>query len=155
MTTITLEAIKAEQSRIAEMIASFEKQPKPLFAWEGTIEVTCPKLNPGEKFVGVIMSADGTKREHIILLPGEIDDTNWNDATKWAESIGGELPDRTEGALLFATMKDEFKPEAYWTRELCEPDSGSAWFQGFHYGGQRSGDRGYGLRARAVRRVAI
>ena len=151
MTTITLESIKNEQSRIAEMIAAFESQQAVRFP----LSISIPDLNEGERYVGVIISADGTKQHHVILLPGEVDNTDWKKSMKWAESIGGELPDRVESALLFATMKDEFKPELYWTRELYEPDSGYAWFQIFSYGSQLSHYLSAGLRARAVRRLPV
>ena len=95
-----------------------------------------PTLNDGERYLGAIISADGSKKHHIILLPGSVENKNWQDAMKWAESIGGELPDRTESALLFVTMKDEFEPEWYWTREQHAANSDGAWSQSFSYGGQ-------------------
>lgn len=118
-------------------------------------EVTLPPLNEGERWVGAIISADGSKREHIILLPGEIGSANWNDAIAWAASIGGELPDRCEGALLFATMKDEFEPAWHWTREQHAADSDYAWYQDFNYGTQYDSYKNHELRARAVRRLEI
>ena len=151
MTTITLESIKTEQSRIAEMIAAFESQQAIRFP----LNISMPDLNEGERYVGIIIGADGTKRHHIILLPGEIDNTSWKKSMKWAESIGGELPDRVESALLFATMKDEFKPEWYWYSELYEPGSGYAWYQNFYSGHQCTSTLSACLRARAVRRLTV
>jgi len=149
--TITLDAIKAEHSRIAEMIEQFERQPEPTMF---PINIQFPALNKEEKFIGIIISADGAKREHIILLPGEFKG-NWADSMAWAESIGGELFDRTEGALLFATMKSEFKEEWHWTREQHATDSGSAWYQYVYDGVQFSTHKSYEGRARAVRRSLI
>ena len=146
---ITLEAIKSEQSKIAAMIAAFEQQPSY------PITITFPTLNEGEKFIGVIISADGSKRHALILLPGEKTDIKWDEAMDWAKSIGGELPDRCESALLFATMKDEFSPEWYWTREQHAADSGFAWYQSFFYGAQITSHKSYEGRARAVRRLEI
>ena len=118
--------------------------------------ISIPFLNEGECWIGTIISTDGSKREHIILLPGEIDSANWKEARAWAASIGGEVPDRCEGALLFATMKDEFKPEWYWTREQHIAYSGFAWSQYFDNGYQYSSyGKDYELRARAVRRVFL
>jgi hypothetical protein len=144
--TITLDTLKAEHERLGAMIAAFEAQP--VFP----IQVEFPTLKEGEKFVGVIISADGAKREAVILLPDEFKG-NWKEATEWAESIGGELPDRCESALLFATMKDEFKSEWYWTRE--QYGSCSAWVQYFYYGVQGYYGRNVSGRARAVRRLKI
>ena len=150
--TITLEAIKEEQSRIAAMIAEFEKQPAALAF---PISIAFPQFAKGEKFVGVIISADGSRKYALILLPGEAEPANWSAQMKWAESVGGELFDRVEGALLAATMKDEFKPDWYWTREQHAAYSGYAWIQHFYDGGQGSHYTDGKFRARAVRRVEI
>lgn len=145
---ITLEDIKATQGRLAAMIAAFEKQP----AFPITIQA--PQLNDGERYVGTIVSVGGAHRYSLILLPGDAAGATWEEQVKWAESIGGELPDRVEGALLFSIMKDEFKPEAYWTRER-PADAGWAWFQGFSNGIQGNTNVYNKLRARAVRREPI
>lgn len=150
--TITLEAIKEEQTRIAAMIAEFEKQPAALAF---PISITLPQLAEGEKFVGIIISADGSRKHALILLPGEAEPANWKTQMKWAESVGGELFDRVEGALLAATMKDEFKPEWYWTREQHAAYSRYAWSQTFDYGNQLYDTTYDEFRARAVRRLAI
>ena len=151
--TITLETIKAEQTKLAQMIETIEEDMKKnaFFEYQGK---RVP-LAIGEKYIGTIISADGTRNHHIILLPGAASGKTWNDAKEWAESIGGELPDRSEGALLFATIKDEFEEEWYWTREALASDSGSAWFQSFGIGNQRGNDITIKLRARAVRRFPI
>ncbi len=147
--TITLEAIKAEQTKIAAMIATFEQQP------EFPIAVPFPALNDGERAVGVILTADGSRRYWLILLPGDADPADWKTQLAWAESNGGELPDRIEGALLFATMKDEFKEEWYWTREQHAAGSKSAWAQLFYDGYQGNYYHLIEFRARAVRRSTI
>jgi len=149
---ITLEEIKTEHAKFAELIATYEKQP---FKFDEPIVIAFPALKKGEKWAGVIISADGSKREHIILLPGDNDDANWEAQKKWATSIGGELPDRSESALLFATMKSEFKGPAYWTREQSAGYSDSAWCQGFNNGSQIIIPKSNCLRARAVRRLPI
>jgi len=151
--TISLETIKAEQTKLAQMIEKIEENMKKnaFFVYQGK---RVP-LAIGEKYIGTIISADGTSNHHIILLPGAVSGKTWNDAKEWAESIGGELPDRIEGALLFATMKDEFEEEWYWTREAHASDSGYAWSQSFYHGGQYGDDIYDKLRARAVRRLII
>ena len=149
MTTVTIEALEAEQQKFADMIAAFKSQP----AFPVTVQA--PALKHGEKFVGVILSADGSRRHALILLPGEAEDINWKKANEWAASQGGELPDRVEGALLFATLKEEFKPEAYWTREQCAGDVAFAWCQTFGNGYQDVDHKDGQLRARAVRRLTI
>jgi hypothetical protein len=150
---ITLESIKNEQSKLAKMIDKIEEDMKKsaFFVYQGK---RIP-LELGEKYVGTIISADGSRNHHIILLPGEIENSKWKKAMEWAESIGGELPDRCEGSLLLATMKDEFKPEWYWTREQHASDSDYAWTQHFTNGDQRNYIKINECRARAVRRLEI
>jgi hypothetical protein len=103
----------------------------------------------------MIASADGSRHHHIILLPGDMDNLNWKDATAWATSIGGELPDRVESALLYATQKEQFHDDWYWTREPHASDASYAWYQSFDYGFQDYGHITRQLRARAVRRLPI
>lgn len=119
------------------------------------LPLAVPELNPGERYIGAIISADGAKREHIILLPGELEGANWKKAMKWAKDIGGDLPNRCETALLFATMKDEFKPEWHWTNEEHASYSDYAWVQHFGDGHQNLFRKSYEGRARAVRRLKI
>ena len=151
MNTVTLEDIRIAQQNLANMLTALAKQPPKIF----TVSTAMPNMNPGERYVGAIISADGSISQHLILLPGDNDDASWQKQMDWAASIGGELPDRVEGALLFATMKDEFKPEWYWTREQHATGSAYAWMQDFLNGHQGTWLKGGHGRARAVRRVAI
>ena len=150
---ITMQDIKAQHSKVAEMIAVFEANAKLSAAFPITLNF--PTLNVGEQYVGAIISANGAKREHIILLPGEIESANWQSAMEWAASIGGHLPDRCESALLFATMKDQFKPEWHWTCEQLAANPVYAWMQDFDDGYQDSLRKSNEHRARAVRRILI
>lgn len=110
-----------------------------------------PELKEGEIYVGAIIKPDGIGH-HVILLEGDNDDANWNDAMAWAKSIGGDLPDRVEQSLLFAHMKDQFKEEWYWSCEQYASYSGFVWSQDFTNGNQHSYTTHETLRARAVRR---
>jgi hypothetical protein len=112
-----------------------------------------PPLADGEIYLGAIITPK--IRKHIILLPGENADANWKHQMEWAASIGGQLFDRVEGALLFATMPEQFKKEAYWTREQPAAISGCAWYQGFTSGLQSSSDTDGKLPARAIRSESI
>jgi hypothetical protein len=153
MTTITLEAVKARHDELATMIAKIEEDMKKpaFFEYQGE---RIP-LNNGERYIGTIISADGSRKHHLILLPGEAESINWQSAMDWAAGIGGELPDRVESALLFATAKAEFKEVWHWTRERHVSGSGFAWFQGFGYGGQLFYYADGEGRARAVRRLPL
>ena len=119
------------------------------------VTIAMPELNPGEKFAGTIITPDGKYRHHLILLPQEAEENNWQAQMDWASSLGGDLPDRVESALLFATLRDEFKPDWYWTKDEPASDADWAWMQNFSYGNQYYGLKGSFTRARAVRRLII
>ena len=110
-----------------------------------------PNLAEGERYIGGIVSADGTTT-HIILLPGAFQGT-WKKSMNWAAKQGGDLPTRVEQSLLYATAKEEFERDYYWSNDAHE--SGWAWFQYFGDGNQDYYRKDYELRARAVRRLPI
>jgi hypothetical protein len=155
-TTITLESIKAEHAKLADMIASFEKQQESsaLFFPEVTID-----LAPGENYAGLIVGKDGEPSYHLVLLPGQADDITWEKAMVWASEQGGEniisLPTRREQALLFANLKEQFEERAYWSCEAHATGSSWAWSQSFDHGTQDNYNCTSELRARAVRRLII
>ena len=151
--TITLDYIKTEHQKLAEMIAKFEAKEK--FANLFPLTIKAPAPRPGEKHLGIIISADGSKHEHIFLLAGTKEDVSWQDAMEWAKSIGGDLPNLCESALLFATMKDQFKPVCHWTNEQHAGNDGYAWMQGFDHGCQCSARKSDEYSALAVRRLVI
>ena len=70
---------------------------------------------------------------------------------EWAKDIGGELPDLIAGALLFAEVKGEFKPEIYWLSETNADGGVYAWRQYFGDGFQFVAPKDKRFRARAVR----
>ena len=151
MSTITLNDLKAEHSKLAQMIAAFEAQARISFHLpEQTID-----LAPGEHYAGIIIGRDGGASHHVILLPDlPTDELNFEAAGIWAKRIGGDLPTRREQSLLYANCKDQFVGEWYWSGEAHE-DTRYAWAQYFDDGSQTS-DYAYDqFRARAVRRLVI
>jgi hypothetical protein len=148
---ITLEKLEEKQTELGALIEKFKEQEAAKPSYPMTLNR--PTLAEGEKFVGFIVSACGTKKHAIILLPGEKKDVNWQQAKDWAKSIGGELPDRVESALLFNILKSEFSQNWYWTREAY--GSSDAWVQDFDDGSQFGWGIYGGCRARAVRRLSI
>src|SRR5690349_4507919 len=102
--TITLEDIEAEHSRIAALIEEFKAQPKTT---EYRVEAATIPLGIGERFGGPILNDDGTLSHYVILLPGDAEDLQWDEAKAWAAERGGELPTRREQSLLFANLKGE------------------------------------------------
>jgi hypothetical protein len=119
-------------------------------------QIQIPPIAEGEMYVGALGDKNGDVY-HVILLPGDNKRATWADQLAWAKSIGGDLPNRVEQAMLFAGFRDQFEQDAYWSNA---PDtdpgySGWAWYQIFNYGGQTTTRKGYELRARAVRRLPI
>ncbi len=118
------------------------------------ITITIPTLAKGEFYAGIIIK-DGKPHHHVILLPGEIEDSGWKKSMDWAPSIGGMLPDCCEQALLFANLKDQFKESWYWSGAQDASNSNSAWLQSFRKGSQRGWDKDCRIRARAVRSILV
>jgi len=114
-----------------------------------------PPLAEGEIYVGCIGDAAGNLH-HVILLPGDNDDANWQDALNWAKSIGGDLPNRIEQSMLWANHRDQFQEDWYWSNETYERNPAYAWCQTFDNGRQLYDRKDYDYcRARAVRRLPI
>lgn len=122
---------------------------------EQTMHLTPPTLAAGETYIGAITTPGEYGSYHLILMPGQINEADWQTAGNWASSQGGELPNRVESALLFATLKAEFDKEAYWTRDEHAAVASYAWFQFFCNGCQYGYLKGIELRARAIRRLPI
>ena len=66
MTTITLETIKAEHTRLAELIAQFEAQPASKCEQIHFTEVLID-LSHGEHYAGLIVGKDGEPSYHLVL----------------------------------------------------------------------------------------
>lgn len=152
MTPITLDAIKAEHAKVAEMIAAFEAQSKIKILVFPELEI---ELQPGEQYSGIITGKTGELSHHVILLPGDEDGLTWSDARTWATQAGGELPTCREQALLYANLKEQFQSTWYWSGEPHDDDSGYAWGQYFGDSSQIIYDVSLTFRARAVRRLAV
>lgn len=122
-------------------------------------QITIPPLANGEIYIGLIGDAKGAAY-HLILLAGDNDRAPHAQQIEWAKSIGGDLPNKLEAAMLFSHAKDQFQPTWYWTNEnFVDPndseDADFAWVQNFYDGYQISDHEGYDGRARAVRRLPI
>ena len=118
-------------------------------------QLQIPPLNEDETYIGAIGDQNGDVY-HVILLPGDNDDSNWQAAMDWAKSIGGDLPNRIEQAMLFSTFRDQFQKDWYWSNTTVNGYAASAWFQVFLNGNQTSNHKsGDYCRARAVRRLVI
>jgi hypothetical protein len=152
MSDITLEAVQAKQTELAEMINELlvrAAAPTLLSIPAVTIE-----LRPGERYAGAVLDADGNVMHHLVLLAAKPEeDLSWQAAMNWAKSVGGELPTRQEQALLFANCKAQFEARWHWSSETHEKDASYAWGCYFYYGSQGSIHKSYEGCARAVRRA--
>lgn len=109
----------------------------------------------GGIYAGITTNAAGEPYALILLADKPAAPLKWQAAVDWAESLGdgAALPDRVEGALLYARLKDQFEPRWHWLSE--QYSAGYAWGQGFGRGGQGGGGKGFEARARAVRRLPL
>ena len=88
-------------------------------------------LKDNEHYAGIMLGKGGEPDHHLILLPGETESVNFEGAEKFAVKAGGELPTRREQSLLFANLKEQFKPNWYWSGEQHAAYSDYAWYQKF------------------------
>lgn len=114
-----------------------------------------PALNQGEFYAGILLGKDGQPDQHIILIEGDEDGVTWKEAQEFAAKVGGELPTRREQALLYANLKEQFKPAWYWSGEQHAGYEDYAWAQHFDLGYQNDSLKDDRLRARVVRRLII
>jgi hypothetical protein len=149
MSDITLEAAEAKLTELTELIAKLRMQSMAITLPEKTIV-----LQPGERYAGAVLDADGKVSHHLVLLAAKPEgELSWQAAMNWAKSVGGELPTRQEQSLLFANCKTQFDARWYWSSEVYESDASCAWFCSFRYGNQDSLHKSYEGCARAVRRA--
>lgn len=150
MTTLTLAKIEAEQNKLADMIAEFKAASR---SSTYTVNSATIVLHPGERYAGLLLDDDGAPLHHLILLPEDVDDMDWDAAKAWAQANGCELPTRREQALLYANLKSEFQSTWYWSSETSA--SASACAQSFYDGNQNLRRQYLEFRVRAVRRVPV
>lgn len=147
-----LDQIKSDLARLGERIAALEARSR-----ETIIELPARQivLRPGERYAGILRGLGGEPDADLFLLPEVAEGKNWNDAMAWAESVGGELPDRREAQLLWTNLQECFESGWHWLREQHAGNSDCAWSQGFEDGHQDWDLKRSKLRCRAVRRTVI
>ncbi|NMV36948.1 DUF1566 domain-containing protein [Ralstonia insidiosa] len=111
------------------------------------------QLAEGETYLCGLIDANGDT-VHTVLLPGDSDRASHKKQLEWAQSIGGDLPNRIEQAVMKAKFSDRFEPAGYWSNETCDWDSAYAWYQDFNDGLQDGYRKSAALRAVAVRRFS-
>ncbi len=112
-------------------------------------------LKAGEHYAGLLLGKDGEPDQHLVVIAVKDGEANWSKQTKWAKSVGGELPTRRELNLLRANLRELFKSDWYWSSESHASDSSCAWYQYFSDGTQDYDHKSAALRAVAVRRINL
>ena len=102
----------------------------------------------GGVFAGLTTQKDGTHCA-VVLLPGKGYGLKWSDAKAWATEQGGELPNRSVAALLFANVKDQLIPEGHWAAD--EDSASFARYCSFYRGDLTIYHKGFEGSAVAVR----
>lgn len=149
-----LAQLRTLHERSAELLADLEAQAPGPASSTVLVAESLIALAAGEHYAGLVLKPDGTPAHHLVLLPGEGEDLEWEEAKAWAIEAGGELPTRQEQALLYANCKAQFQSAWYWSSEAHETNSSYAWCQDFINGGQDYTLKDFTCRARAVRRFA-
>jgi hypothetical protein len=152
MSEITLQAIQAKQTELAQMIAKLATQAhEPSVV---TVEEIDIELQPGEHYAGAVLNEDGTVKHHLVLLADKPSDTlTWEAAKAWAATVDGSLPDRREAALIYANCKPHVDARWHWTSEAYESNASYAWLCLFNHGHQSHSNVSSAGAARAVRRL--
>lgn len=112
-------------------------------------------VSDGETFVGIARGVDGADDYPVRVIAVAPEDMNWHEAKKWAESVGGSLPSRSELWLSKANVPELFGTWSYWSGEEYRGNVDCAWCQYFDYGYQGGCHKSLELRAFAVRRLPI
>jgi hypothetical protein len=95
---------------------------------------------------------------HLILAENDMRrDMPYKAAVDWCRYVSADgfrdfrLPNRAEGALLYANLKDKFSDFWHWTSEDYPPDAECKWAIAFAYGRNADARMSDACRARAVR----
>lgn len=126
---------------------------------EATIAAAVPMPRIGAPLADGVFAgiARGTDADHALVLLAEAPKRmTWKDAMQWAAEQGASLPTRSEQAVLFGNLKDQFPDGGwFWSCEQFAGGDAYAWYQYFGNGTQDYDHKGTSLRARAVRRLPL
>lgn len=131
------------------------------------IDVTKQKIGApipgldGAIYVGIAPAEGDMPQAHLVLwLNTPETRQNYEASTALAKAVNPEtdshLPSRTESALLYATVRDQIKKDAWcWTSTYYDDDKDCAFVQHFGNGLQGYSNLGNEARALAVSRFAL
>ncbi|EON11944.1 DUF1566 domain-containing protein [Pandoraea sp. SD6-2] len=150
MTQVTLEAIRAKTSELAEMIATFATpQVKRIEIPAAVID-----LRPGEHYAGEVLNEDGTIKHRLALVAVSPEaEHSWDSAGEFAKNLGYSRPTVAEARLLLANCRPHLPKEGwFWTGEVHEQNAAYAWTCDLYYGRTGNDPKSYEGLAVAVRR---
>ncbi len=108
----------------------------------------------GVIYAGEVIGQNGNPNYRLYLLLEKPDNPlNWKDATTWTTFVGGDLPTRSEQAILYGNLKAEFETRWYWSNTQDANNTDYAWMQNFDNCNQDFYHKSNEYRARAVIRV--
>jgi hypothetical protein len=105
------------------------------------------------KYAGIARGEDGEADHHLVLLNVRPASMKWAEAMAEAQRLGADLPTRSESALLYAHLRDEFDGGWHWTK--TQYSSVNAWHQLFFNGTQGPYGKEFKGLFRPVRRLAL
>jgi hypothetical protein len=141
--------ISESKSKKRSLFQAFEIQNLP--TGEVMQRIQIPPLAEGEIYLCGLVDANGDV-EHTVIVSVNNERASWQQQMDWAKSIGADLTNRVEQAVIRARRTDLVEEAAYWSNTTVEWDSACAWCQYFYYGNQYRSHKSAALRAVAVRR---
>jgi hypothetical protein len=123
--------------------------------------IGAPMDGQGGIFAGLVRGENDAPDYLLILGPEYDGELSWQQAMDWAAGlqVSGyqefSLPNRSEHAVLFGNLRDQFQREWYWSSTQRAEGADFAWSQYFGYGYQLCIRKFSEFRARAVRRLVI
>ena len=114
-------------------------------------QLLIPPLAEGEIYLCGLVDANGDV-EHTVIIGINNNGDSWQKQLDWAKSLGGDVTNRIEQAVIRARRPALVDEVAYWSNTEVEWDSSYAWCQDFGNGFQYGSHKSAALRAVAVRR---
>ncbi|MDM8356641.1 hypothetical protein [Pandoraea communis] len=150
MTQVTLEAIRAKTTELAEMISDFTNPQINRIE----IPATVVELRPGEHYAGEILNEDGTIKHRLAFAAISAGAAHtWEDAGAFAKNLGLSRPTVPEARLLLANCRPHLPEEGwFWTDDAYEQNAAYAWNCYLCYGHTDYYHKSYEGLAVAVRR---
>ncbi|WAL81516.1 hypothetical protein OYT13_16895 [Pandoraea sp. XJJ-1] len=136
MTRVTLEAVYAKQTELAELTASLLAAVATPKTTRIEIPAAVVELRPGEHYAGEVLNEDGTLKHRLVLVAVSPEAAHsWEGSAEFAKNLGYGRPTRAEARLLLANCRPHLPKEGwFWTDEAHE-NASYAWYCNLDFGG--------------------